>query len=98
MTAVSKWVLPSLLLLLTVSGQTFCRVKSKVSQEVTGEMAPYSGAKLALLRRHHKAHTVLIPTNVTPDFKKKKKKKKETTGILNIYTQVNNECRFMRGL
>lgn len=74
-----------------------CRVGSEISQKVTGEMAPYSGAKLALLRGHRKVHTVLIPTNDTPDFKKKKKKN-EMMCILNIYTQINSEGGFMSGV
>lgn len=64
-------MLPSPPPLLPVSGQILCKVRSEISQEVTGEMAPYSEAKLALLRRHDKAHMVLIPTNVTLDFKPK---------------------------
>lgn len=64
----SKWVPPTPPQLRTVSSQIFRRVRSKVSQEVTGgEMAPYSGTKLALLRRHRKAHTVLTSANDTPD-------------------------------
>lgn len=57
------------------TARSLCKARSEISQEVTEEMAPHSGAKLALPRGHDKAHMVLIPTNVTPDFKPKNEMK-----------------------